>query len=114
MPRPTVAERLRGRAGQAQRLRRLKRTNGLCERCTSKGRVAIATAVDHIVPLALGGSDEDGNTRNLCDACHREVTAGQFGRERAKGLGGCDANGFPTDPDHPWNGTGSEGGGGRN
>lgn len=72
-------ERLRGRAGQRQRARRLERTRGLCERCDAAGRTVLATVVDHIQPLALGGSDEDENTRNLCEPCHVEVTAEQFG-----------------------------------
>jgi 5-methylcytosine-specific restriction protein A len=98
-----VVERLRGRAGQRQRLRRLKRTNGLCEHCLKAGLTVEATVVDHIKPLALGGSDEDDNTRNLCDDCHAAVTAEQFDFERARSLGGCDARGLPTDPAHPWN-----------
>lgn len=62
-----------------QRQRRLKRSNGLCQRCLPKGRVRLATVVDHIIPLAQGGSDKDENTRNLCDNCHQVVTAEQFG-----------------------------------
>ena len=99
-----MAERLRGRAGQAQRLRRLKRTNGLCEMCKGAGRTRAATVVDHIKPLAHGGSDDDGNTRNLCDEHHREVTAEQFDHEVARGKRGVDADGKPLDRDHPWSG----------
>lgn len=95
-------QRLRGRAGQKQRLRRLKRTNGLCEMCLAAGRITEATRVDHIKPLELGGSDEDENTRNLCQPHHLEVTAEQFDQVRAAGLGGCDASGIPLDPNHPW------------
>ncbi|MBB4618973.1 HNH endonuclease [Sphingomonas abaci] len=98
-----MVQRLRGRAGQAQRARRLARTDGLCERCDADDRVTLATVVDHIVPLAKGGTDEDDNTRNLCDPCHREVTAEQFGHARQVALGACDVNGWPTDPRHPWN-----------
>ena len=98
-----MVERLRGRAGQAQRRRRLARTNGLCELCEAAGRVEQAIVVDHIKPLARGGSDEDSNTRNLCDPHHLEVTAEQFGSDRTASLGGCDARGLPTDPHHPWN-----------
>ncbi len=94
-----MVERLRGRAGQQQRKRRMARTAGLCERCQSRGRVTIATVVDHIEPLALGGSDEDENTRNLCDSCHLEVTAEQFGHEKRVSFS---ADGLPADPDHPW------------
>lgn len=82
-----ITERLRGRAGQAQRKRRLARTHGLCERCQAKGRTKPATVVDHIKPLALGGSDEDSNTRNLCTPCHDEVTAEQFGHRRKVEIG---------------------------
>jgi 5-methylcytosine-specific restriction protein A len=101
MTRPPT-QRLRGRAGQAQRLRRLKRTNGLCERCLAAGRTTVATVVDHIKPLAHGGSDEDDNTRNLCDPCHLEVTAEQFGHEVRRGKPGVGADGRPLDRDHPW------------
>lgn len=69
--------RLRGRAGQKQRDRRLQRTNYLCEMCLPQ-RVTLATVVDHIRPLAHGGADTDENTRNLCDEHNAQVTAEQF------------------------------------
>lgn len=99
-------ERLRGRAGQAQRLRRLKRTNGLCEMCLASGQTTEATVVDHIQPLAFGGSDEDGNTRNLCDPHHLQVTAEQFGHVVVRGAKGVSRNGRPTDRGHEWNRSG--------
>ena len=80
-------ERLRGRAAVAQRVRRLKRTHGLCEDCLACGATQVATAVDHIIPLALGGSDEDDNTRNLCDYHHQLRTAEQFGRIKRAAIG---------------------------
>ena len=97
-----MTERLRGRAGQQQRLRRLKRTNGLCEKCVEEGVTRLATRVDHIRPLALGGSDEDSNTRNLCEPHHRIVTAEQFGHATSTHQRGCDRAGRPIDPAHPW------------
>lgn len=100
-----MTERKRGRAGQRDRKRRLARTDGLCEMCTAEGRVELATRVDHIRPLALGGEDVDSNTRNLCVPHHAEVTAVQFGHEKQSRLGACDASGMPTDPAHPWNRT---------
>lgn len=78
-----MAERLRGRAGVAQRDRRLKRTNYLCEMCLPS-RIVPADVVDHIKPLALGGEDTDDNTRNLCHRHHAEVTAVQFGTKPPK------------------------------
>ena len=98
-----MVERLRGRAGQAQRRRRLLRTDGLCEMCGALNRTAIATVVDHIVPLAKGGSDDDSNTRNLCDEHHREVGVIQFEQHAATGARGIGRSGRPTSPDHPWN-----------
>lgn len=88
-----MAERLRGRAGVAQRKRRLMRSFGLCEICQAKGKTAIATVVDHIKPLTLGGDDSDENTRNLCDPCHDDVTAEQFGYRKRIEIG---LDGWPT------------------
>ena len=88
-----MVERLRGRAGQAQRLRRLKRTDGLCEHCLKAGRPELATEVNHIKPLAHGGSDEDSNTENLCTPCHEKVTAEQFGHRPP--VQAVDADGWP-------------------
>lgn len=96
-------ERKRGRVGQRLRLRRLMRTNGLCELCLEAGRTELATAVDHETPLALGGLDVDSNTRNLCHAHHQQVTAEQFGHVSPVGGRGVAVSGRPTSPDHPWN-----------
>jgi 5-methylcytosine-specific restriction enzyme A len=101
-PKGERVERLRGRAGMAQRQRRLDRTNGLCERCLDEGRVRLATVVNHKTPLAHGGSDTDDNTENLCRPCDVIVTAEQFEHsvDPRRGVG---RDGRPTHPDHPWN-----------
>ena len=106
-----MTERKRGRAGQRDRERRMARTNGLCERCACLNRwcdrhpprVTLATVVNHIVPLAMGGPDTDENTENLCKPCDLIVTAEQFGHAapiEARGIG---RDGRPTAADHPWN-----------
>lgn len=82
-----MAKRLRGRAGMAQRIRRLKLTHGLCEDCAAEKRTEVATVVDHIIPLSQGGSDEDDNTRNLCNEHHTLRTAEQFGLKRKARIG---------------------------
>lgn len=64
--------RLRGRAGQKQRDRRLKRTNYMCEDCLAQGRVKLADEVHHIIGLKDGGSDTDENTANVCIEHHLE------------------------------------------
>jgi len=89
-----MVERLRGRRAVEQRRRRLRRTKGLCEDCLNEGRSIPATVVDHIVPLALGGSDEDENTRNLCEDCNRARTAEQFGHKLKRAIGN---DGWPID-----------------
>ncbi|HEX8553183.1 MAG TPA: HNH endonuclease signature motif containing protein [Sphingomonas sp.] len=95
-------KRIRGRAGQKARARRLARTDGLCERCVELDRCTVATEVDHIKPLALGGEDVDSNTRNLCKPHHDEATVRQFGHRDRSAIG-VDRAGRPTGADHPWN-----------
>ena len=83
----TPTPRLRGRRGVEQRLRRLHRTNGLCEHCQAKGRTTIAIVVNHKVPLVHGGPDTDENTENLCKPCDEIATAKQFGHKVKKETG---------------------------
>ena len=54
----------------------------LCVICESKGYVTEADIIDHIQPLALGGSDIDSNCRSLCNDCHDQVTRLQFGYKK--------------------------------
>lgn len=84
--------RVRGRRGQALRRRRLDTASWCCQDCEAAGKVEAATVVDHIVPLALGGADEDANCRALCDECHRKRTAEQFGRRHRPAIS---ADGWP-------------------
>ena len=96
-----MTPRKRGRAGQVDRRRRLARTDGLCERCLERGITRLATRVDHKIPLAFDGPDEDWNTRNFCEPCHIEGTAEQFAlRTLHRGIA---ADGRPTSDGHLWN-----------
>jgi 5-methylcytosine-specific restriction protein A len=98
-----TTERLRGRKAVDQRRQRLRRHQGLCWRCIGVerwegkglGRVTVATVVNHIIPLAHGGSDKDENTENLCGECDRAVTAEQFGHKPKVAIG---RDGWPVDP----------------
>ena len=85
-----TAPRLRGRAGQRQRDRRLKRSNYLCDDCAVAGITRLATIVDHIIPLSKGGPDTDENTRNLCDEHNLKRTAEQFGHHPPRAAIGAD------------------------
>lgn len=89
-----MADRLRGRAGQAQRRRRLD-AEPLCRICLTRGVTRASVVPDHIKPLAHGGTDVDSNIRCLCKPCHDEVTAEQFGLARGPSTIGTDVDGWP-------------------
>lgn len=78
--------RIEGRRGQHLRKARLD-AEPLCRLCKAKGLVRVATVPDHIKPLAHGGTDTDDNIRCICDDCHREVTAQQFGHRKRQQYG---------------------------
>lgn len=80
---PQAVERKRGYAGVMDRKRIRERDGDLCRNCGQHGR-----EVDHDIPLwagvALGGTDDDGNKRVLCDVCHEAKTKVEAG-QRATG-----------------------------
>lgn len=80
----------------------------LCIGCDAMGMVRVANTVDHLVPISAGGPafpSHDG-LASYCAACHsaktaRGTEAGAVKTQRPRK--GCDANGNPLDPAHPWN-----------
>lgn len=48
----------------------LDRDAWVCYRCGGT-----ATEVDHVVPVSLGGSDDEANLAAICSNCHRHKTA---------------------------------------
>ncbi|HAW2960852.1 TPA: HNH endonuclease [Escherichia coli] len=64
-----------GSKWDAIRARILKRDNHLCQNCLRNGRAVEARTVDHIIPKAHGGTDDDSNLESLCLECHRAKTA---------------------------------------
>lgn len=74
--------RIRGRAWQRIRTAVLSR-EPLCRGCSVKGRVTVAVEVDHIMPLAKGGTNDHENLQPLCVECHEAKTA----REAAEAQG---------------------------
>jgi 5-methylcytosine-specific restriction protein A len=65
-----------GAAWQRTRERILKRDGYLCQcsECKRCNRVRVADEVDHIVPKAKGGSDDDDNLRAINASCHKRKT----------------------------------------
>jgi len=91
---------------QQSRAGYLKR-HPLCAHCEARGRVTIATDLDHIIPhrgdMALFW--DRSNWQGLCASCHSRKTAtedGGFGNVGREINTGCDVNGVPLDPDSHW------------
>lgn len=63
-----------GYAWSKLRLKALERDKHLCQMCLKRGIFTTATDVDHIVPLAQGGSDDMENLQSLCHECHKQKT----------------------------------------
>ena len=76
-------QRKRGRAGQRDR-EQVRREEPFCRRCLEDGKYVATDVVDHIVPLAEGGSDDRENKQGLCDPCHDAKTRGEARRGRAR------------------------------
>lgn len=83
--RGTAAERGYGAAWRRVRDRIMRRDAGVCRcaECKRLGRILEAHEVDHIVPKAQGGTDDDDNLQAINRECHKAKTA----RERSEGQG---------------------------
>lgn len=82
-----ATERIRG--GTLQRIRaRHFAENPLCVLCAAKDppETRLATELDHIVPLCMGGAEADHNRRGLCHDCHAAVTAEQARSRQGRGI----------------------------
>lgn len=76
----------------------------LCRHCVATGYVTPATDVDHIVNGQGDYTDDNSrdNLQALCHECHSRKTRAEIDGGQVEVLG-CDANGIPLDPAHPWN-----------
>ncbi len=89
-----------------QRWRRLSKRflvlNPMCAMCEDDGRITVATVVDHTIPHKgnIRLFFDENNLKPLCKYCHDSHKAAQ---ERSGKVRGCDENGRPLDPNHPWN-----------
>jgi 5-methylcytosine-specific restriction protein A len=75
------------------RLRILERDRHLCQPCLRTGRVTAAQEVNHKVPKAQGGTDNDDNLEAICTPCHKDETTRQQGKRPMQAIG---ADGWPT------------------
>ncbi len=79
----------------------------MCQGCAAMGRLTDANTVDHVVPISEGGPafpGHDGLT-SYCTSCHGAKTArgSEAGAVRSrKPRRGCNPDGTPLDPAHPW------------
>lgn len=66
----------RGYGSEWERIRKLvlSRDKGLCQPCLAEGKYRTARQVDHIVPKAKGGTDDDSNLQSICVDCHQRKT----------------------------------------
>ena len=88
-----------------RRSRQFLAEHPLCRMCEAAGRVTLATVVDHVTPHKGDETlfwDED-NWQGLCATDH---SAAKQAQEKSGRLRGCDVNGRPLDPAHPWNAKG--------
>ena len=99
--RGTSAQRGYGSRWQMARVTYL-RSHPLCVMHQQRGRVVLATVVDHITPhrgdMALFW-DSQNNWQSLCAPCH-DVHKARL--ERSGVQVGCDVSGVPIDPSHHW------------
>ncbi len=80
-------ERGYGTAWTKQRARILERDAGLCQGCAALDRVTLAREVDHRIPKAEGGTDDDDNLQSICRACHLTKTQEEAKRGIDRGWG---------------------------
>ena len=69
----------------------------LCQHCLDRGVIEPATEVDHVDNDPTDNRPEA--LQSLCKPCHSRKTQRDRGHKVAMG---CDADGYPLDPDHDW------------
>lgn len=85
-----------------QRIRTAQlRAEPLCQRCKREGRITAATVCHHMDKASKENPETffDGPFESRCKPCHDtiEQSIERLGYEK-----GCDADGNPVDPAHPW------------
>ena len=73
-----------------------------CVMCAAQGKRVLATVVDHIKPHRKDAALfwDKSNWQAICDTHHNSTKQRE---EKSDKVLGCDKNGKPLDPKHPWN-----------
>jgi hypothetical protein len=76
-----------------------RKAHPLCRRCGRR-----AEHIDHIIDIRTAPERrlDWTNLQALCQACHNAKTASDRTGQPMRPHGGCDIDGNPTDPNHPW------------
>ena len=74
----------------------------LCRMCEAAGRVRLAQVVEHVVPHK-GDEEKFWDEANWQGLCATDHSAAKQAQEKSGRIRGCDVNGRPLDPNHPWN-----------
>ena len=45
----------------------------LCEKCLQDGRIVPVEEVHHVLPVSMGGTNDDSNLMSLCRSCHNKA-----------------------------------------
>jgi len=56
----------------------------ICKHCEAKGKTTLTEVIDHIKPLAEGGSNDDSNLMGLCHPCHDAKTQAEAARAQGR------------------------------
>lgn len=77
----------------------------LCSMCLEEHTTKPAEHVDHITAIKHGGDPWAwSNLQSLCRECHtRKTSHVEVHKQGRVPIKGCDAQGMPLDPLHPWN-----------
>lgn len=72
--------------------------------CEHKGCTERAKHVDHVITVKAAPYRrlDPTNLQSLCETHHNQITNSY---DRGTIAGACDEDGFPLDPNHPWNQT---------
>lgn len=76
----------------------LARDMYLCQTCDANGRPTTATAVDHILAKAKGGTDDEANLQAICHDCHNTKSL----QEAVEAQAALRREGKPTIQDDGW------------